>query len=189
MTRSADEFPVSNARMRTRIVATLLACGACGGAAEVPTDPIEGFPAAQQQTIMRATVDKDWPLTVGRGTLGCQSGAVVLRFNGVSYAVNDAARAQGFASIDGIRGDRPSPPPTHPLSRITQEKRMEVFADLARCAASTDCTNMVGARHRLTSSDLRLILDEGNERLWPPLERSKADLKPLVDRGLKLCNP
>ena len=164
-------------------------CWACGGQPKAVPDPIEAFPVDQQQTIVRAAVEKSWPLTVGRGTLGCHSGAVVFRFNGVSYAVNDAARAQGFASIDGIRGARPSPPPTHPLSRITQEKRMEVFADLARCAASNDCTNMVGARHRLTSSDLRLILDEGNERLWPPLERGKADLKPLVDRGLKLCKP
>ena len=65
----------------------------------------------QQQTIVRAAVEKSWPLTVGRGTLGCQSGAVVFRFNGVSYAVNDAARAQGFVSIDGIRGVRPSLPP------------------------------------------------------------------------------
>ena len=143
----------------------------------------------QQQTIVRAAVEKSWPLTVGRGTLGCQSGAVVFRFNGVSYAVNDAARAQGFVSIDGIRGVRPSLPPTHPLSRMTQQERMGVFAELANCAPVSDCTLIVSARHRITQAELRLIRDEGNERSWPPLERGKADLKPLVDRGLKLCKP
>jgi len=117
------------------LIAVAMSCPGCSAQPKAVPDPIEGFPVDQQQTIVRAAVEKSWPLTVGRGTLGCQSGAVVFRFNGVS------------------------------------------------------CTLIVSARHRITQAELRLIRDEGNERSWPPLERGKADLKPLVDRGLKLCKP
>ena len=64
---------------------------------------------------------------------------------------------------------------------------MAVFADYVACPATTDCALFVGARHRLTATELRQILEEGNERVWPPLERKKASLQPLIDRGLKLC--
>jgi hypothetical protein len=180
--------------MARPILAVALLCCACGGQRDL-SDPIDGFPASQQETIARRTIDKDWPLTVGRGTLGCLSDAVVFRANGVNYAVNDAARAMGFASIDPIRGSRPSPPPSNPLGRIVQDERMKVFAELSACGSLTplesqnDCTRRLGARYRLNDAELRQIAAEGTERFWPPLQRPKADLQLLTDRGAKLCKP
>ena len=169
-------------------------CSACSGQSNQVSDPIQGFPAAQQQTITRGGVDKNWPLTVGRGTLGCLSGAVVFRFNGASYAVNDAARAQGFASIEPLLEVQPSRGPSNPLGRLTQDVRMQIFAESAACEArggseQHECIRGIRARHRLSEADLKQIMDEGRERSWAPLRREKADLKPLVDRGLKLCRP
>lgn len=169
-------------------------CWACSGQPNPVPDPIQGFPAAQQQTIIRGGVEKDWPLTVGRGTLGCRSGAVVFRFNSASYAVNDAARAQGFASIEPLLGVQPSRGPSNPLGRLKQDERMQIFVESSACQApagseQSECILGVRARHRISEADLKQITAEGNERSWPPLRRGKADLQPLVDRGLKLCRP
>ena len=173
--------------MRGWLIASAVVCGACAGQSNNVEDPVEGIASAQQETVMRRTIDKEWPLTVGKGTLACRSGAVLFRANGVTYALNDAAKAQGFASIDSIRGNQPSPPPSNPLKGRTQNERMQIFAEYAKCGGVTDCPLLVGARFRLTPAELRLIFDEGTERSWPPLERKRADLQPLIDRGLKLC--
>lgn len=164
-------------------------CWACSSQPPAGSDPIQGFPPAQQVTITRAAVEKDWPLTVGKGTLGCQAGAVVFRANGVSYAVNDAAGAQGFASIEP-----PSPAPSNPLGRLKPEERMRIFAESAACEdpnrpEPTTCIAGLRSRHRLSESDLDQIAAEGKERSWPPLRREKADLQAFEQRGLKLCRP
>ena len=41
----------------------------------------------------------------------------------------------------------------------------------------------------VSDADLKQIAVEGAERSWPPLHRGKADLRPLAERGLKLCRP
>lgn len=181
-------------RMRRGLVLAAVLFGACGPSSDehVVEDPIEGIPLAQQETIVRRTIAKDWPLTVGKGTLGCRAGAVVFRAGGTTYGVNDAARAQGFASIDPIRAPEPSPPPSNPLKGRTQDERSQIFLELSKCSARTpqtagDCTRALGARYRLTDWDLRQISTEGEERSWAPRQRRPANLQPLVDRGLMFC--
>jgi hypothetical protein len=173
------------------VLAVSVACAGCGESvnrqADEIQDPIPDVPLSQQLTIMRRAVDQEWPLTVGKGTLGCDSGAVVFRAGGTTYAVNDTARARGFAPIGPIHAPAPSPPPTNPLKSRTQGERMQIFAELHKCGAVTDCALFVGAKFRLTPAELRLVGSEGNERSWPPLEQQKANLQPLIDRGMKLC--
>jgi len=165
----------------------LTSLAACGGAPPI-TDPIPGIPPAQQRVIARYELDWQWPLTVGVGTLGCDSGAVVFRTGGSSYAVNDAARARGFASIEPIHLTQAQGLPSNPLKGVNQDRRMQIFRESTACSdADARCRQQVRARYGLSEADLKQVDFEGVERLWPPLASKRKDLGRLVDAGLKLC--
>jgi hypothetical protein len=162
--------------------------GACSDRPRAIVDPIADVPPAQQRAITRNDLKWQWPLTVGTGTLGCEAGAVVFRAAGATYAVNDAARARGFRSIEPIHLVQGQGLPTNPLKGLSQDRRMQVFQESAACG-KTDrgCKAQVRARHRLSDADLAQIDAVGVERLWPPLPPQRKDLGPLTDAGLKLC--
>jgi hypothetical protein len=175
------------------LVLTLSA--SCAREAQTP-DPIHGIPATHQRVIRRHELEWRWPFTVGTGTLGCVSGAVVFRTAGVSYAVNEAAEGLGFASIEPLRIALPSGPPRNPLEGVRQDVRMRIFAELRACdrtSGPTDaaraCRGRIREREGLTEADSGQIEDEGEERGWPPLVRGKVSLDPLVQMGLTLCAP
>jgi hypothetical protein len=166
------------------------ACG--GGRAEPVTDPIPDVPLAQQRIVDRSELRYQWPFTVGSGTLGCSSGAVVFRNAGTSYAVNDAARARGFTSIESIRVTQTAGPPSNPLARLKQSERERVFRQAADCektsaAETAACKRQLRDRERLSEGDLSQIEAEGQERLWPPLPPKKIGLDAVVEAGTKLC--
>jgi hypothetical protein len=168
----------------------VVACAACDSRF---AEPIPEIPANQQRTVNRSSLSWQWPFTVGAGTLGCTSGAVVFRAGGVDYALNDVARSRGFASIDPVRRLASAGPPSDPLKRLPQNRRQEIFREAARCEDSIDgdavaaCKQRLRATNQLSDSELKQIEVEGDERLWPPRARQPVSLDPLVDAGLKLC--
>lgn len=176
------------------LLALLCACGG-GSSARQITDPIPDVPSTQQRAVSRHDFGWYWPLAAGAGTLGCSSGAVVFRAAGVTYALNDAAKARRYADVTSIH-NAASSAPTNPLKRLRQDDRMRIFADAAACPEPRSmqaergdaCAQRLLTTYRISDPELRQIQAEGQERRWPPLTPSRVDLKPLVDAGLELCS-
>lgn len=174
----------------------LIAAVALSGceSAQAPIDPIAGVPVSQQRRVTKAELDWQWPLNVNVGTLGCDAGAVIFSNGPTAYALNDAARARGFKSIERLRLTV-RPRPSNPLGRIPQETRMEIFARATSCdedrgtrTQSPDiCRQTLRDVHGLSTSELQQIEAEGTERRWPPLAPEYRTLTPLSEAGLKLC--
>ncbi|HEX5474988.1 MAG TPA: DUF2511 domain-containing protein [Vicinamibacterales bacterium] len=154
------------------------------------TDPIAGIPPARQRAVNRTDFGWQWPFSVGLGTLGCSSGAVVFRAAGVTYALNDAARSRGYAPATPIRVAVPSAAPSHPLARLKQNERMQIFASITTCDHGVGpivCRQRVRDSHGLSDADVRQVEAEGLERTWPPLVRPLRPLQPVVEAGVLLC--
>jgi hypothetical protein len=159
------------------------------------TDPIPEIPESQQRVVTRSELGWQWPFTGGIGTLGCASGAVVFRFGGASYAVNETAKSRGFASIEPIWRTS-SEPPRDPLKRLPQNQRMQIFREASACNVGSRqmvdtnrCKQRLQEMRSLSESELKQIEAEGLERTWPPLPPKRMSLVPLVDVGLQLCPP
>jgi hypothetical protein len=164
----------------------LLACG--GGSVRV-ADPISDIPAAQQRVISRGELADAWPFVQGTGTLGCVSNAVAFRAQGVTYALNDGARARGYVRVDPIIVSR-SVAPTNPLRRLRQDQRMQIFAGSEACksrADGTGCRAELTRVQHLSDDELAQIEAEGRERSWPPLMAPKMSLDAVLRAGLALC--
>ena len=168
----------------------LVLSAACGESrSQRIADPIPDVFANQQRTIARAEIGWKWPLSVGVGTVGCISDAVVFRAGGVTYALNEAATSRGFAPLDPIWATQSSGP-RDPLKRLTQDQRMRLFAETSGCekANSTErCKQRILETHGLSEQELKQIEAEGRERTWPPLSPMRRSVAPLVDAGLTLC--
>ena len=167
---------------------TCLVLTACGQTPRV-TDPIPDIPVTQQRAISRRELTESWPFVPGEGTLGCLSDAVAFRAQGVTYALNDAARTRGYAPVDAIVVAQ-SGPPSNPLGRIRQEERMQVFAASEACnlrAQPFVCRQELARAHALSSDELSQIDVEGRERSWPPLSPPRRSLSPVLNQGLALC--
>ncbi len=161
---------------------------ACAGspARDHVADPIAGIAENQQRAVGRNDFPRRWPFTVGTGTLGCVDGALVFRASGVTYALNDAAASRGFASAEPIRLTQHLPP-SNPLTRLTQERRTQIFSQSSACAGSGRCRQRVRDAHALSDAELAQVEAEGQERRWPPLTPNRITLAPVIDAGMKLC--
>ena len=160
----------------------------CGGSASPVADPIPDVPPAQQRIISRNDFRDEWPFEPGTGTLGCAAGAVVFRVQGVTYALNEPARARGYASVDALVGSQ-SRQPSRPLKRITQDERMRIFRTASACApADAGCRQRVAVSSGLSPEELTQIEAEGRERSWPPLSPPLRSTSPVVNAGLALCS-
>ena len=167
-------------------LAVAVAVAGCVAGADV----IGGVPSHQHRAISRTDFPTEWPFSMNSGLLGCDSGAVVFRAVGVTYALNDAARRRGFEEIARIRLLQPSPPPTNPLKGVNQDIRMAIYKEAAACgngAVASQCRQRVRERRALTDAQLSEIEAEGVERIWPPNQRGLVSLEPIVEAGLKLC--
>jgi hypothetical protein len=196
--RSPGDKPDVNVELRRLpvplfCVLCLFACGNEGPPA--PVELIPDIPPTQQRVINRSDLLEEWPFSVRTGSLGCVSGAVVFRTGNLTYAMNDRARARGWATPEPIRVRATSPLPTNPLPGVPQDTRMAIFAQAARCesmtgaprAETTNCKKRVRESHGLSEADLKQIEAEGAERFWSPVVRPLMTLEPLIDMGLKLC--
>ena len=157
---------------------------------------IPDIPASQQRAVARTDFDWKWPFSIGHGTLGCTDAAVVFRYDGKTYALNDAARARGFAIVDPIWRVQSPGWPSDPLQKLAQDDRQKVFAQLMACEGdgaidtrpqAALCRQNLARGRGLTEPELKQISAEGHERLWPPLQRERASLAPLVEAGQQLC--
>jgi hypothetical protein len=155
-------------------------------------DRIPEMPIGQQRTVTRNDLGGQWPFTVGIGTLGCNAKAVMFRTDGRTYAINDAARNAGFASVEPIRAVQSQGWLSNPLRSLPQDTRMSIFEESARCdrlhEVSNSCKERLREVHRISQADLIQIEAEGRERLWPPLEPERVSLEPLMEAGMKLCS-
>lgn len=166
-----------------------LSVSACGGAVTPVADPIPDIPASQQRRISRHDFADGWPFEPGEGTLGCSAGAVVVRVQGVTYALNDAARARGYASVDSIVVSQ-SKGPSRPLRRVTQDERMRIFRASEACTPSPEpasCKQRLAQSRGLSADELAQIEEEGRERSWPPLSPPLKSTAPVVKAGAALC--
>ncbi|MCA1563912.1 MAG: DUF2511 domain-containing protein [Acidobacteria bacterium] len=182
------------AAQRAGVLVCLGWAAACADGSPGVSNPIPDLPLNQQRTVTRTDFNWEWPFTIGVGTLGCASGAVVFRSGNVTYALNDAA-AKGFASPRPIQLTVDAGP-RNPLARIKQDTRMQIFAQTVACRASASaepspasapCTQRIRDTHGLTEDELKQIEAEGRERRWRPLPAEYTSVAPLVDEGLKLC--
>ena len=178
---------VQERRWRWGVTCGVLIAAACAGrgSEQSVADPIAAIPRDQQRAVSRDDFPRVWPFTVGVGTLGCTSGAVVFRSAGVSYALNEAAGERGFSVADPIRLTWRAAP-SNPLGRLKQDRRVEIFAALAACGDDR-CTQQLRQTHRLSEAELKQIEAEGVERRWPPLAPERISVAPVLDAGLKLC--
>ena len=184
------------ARIRRRVgIATglgTLVLAACGKSAPTIVDPLEGIPPAQQRTIDRNELGYKWPFDAGTGTIACDGGALFFRTGGTTYALSRGAGTRGYADIDAIRRTQGSGPPSDPVSRLTQEERMKIFAQSSACgtesaARASDCKARLRTHSHLSESELTRIEAEGAERSWPPLKPPLMSLEALTDAARQLC--
>jgi hypothetical protein len=183
-------------RPRTRSVAVALAMvmvAGCRDTRPAVEDPLPGVPLTQQKTITLSDLGHEWPFTVGTGTIVCDAGALSLRAGGTTYALSQGAGTRGYANINAVRRRQGSGPPSDPVTGITQDLRMRIFAQTSECGAAADavsraCKARIRERHRLSETDLTRIEAEGAERYWPPLELPFMSLDPVIDRARQLCS-
>lgn len=181
-------------RRRTWIAAGfgVLVLGGCGKSSPTIADPVAGIPLTQQRTIDRNELGYKWPFEMGTGTLACDAGALFFRTGGTTYALSRGAGTRGYADIDTIRRSQGSGPPSDPVSRLTQEARMKIFAQSSACSSEAqgsvgDCKARLRARSNVTESELTRVEAEGAERYWPPLKPPLMSLDALSDAARQLC--
>jgi len=196
MSGTTSMYPTSRELLPLPLL-LILQIGACADSRphEVE-DRILEIPMSQQRMVTRNDLGGQWPFTIGIGTLGCNAAAVMFRADGRTYAINDAARNAGFASVEPIRIVQSRGWPSNPLKSLPQDARMNIFEESIRCErmsaalsySSDPCKRRLRETHILTDAQLSQIEAEGRERLWPPLESEHVSLGPLVEVGLKLCS-
>ena len=174
----------------------VVALAACGRQAPAVADPVEGIPLAQQRTITRNEVGYKWPFNMGAGTIACDGGALFFRADGTTYALSRGAGTRGYANVDAIRRVQGSGPPSDPVSRLTQEARVKLFADVSACATAAgaagsqraaECRSRIRERGGVSEPELTKIEAEGVERNWPPLPPILMSLDPITEAGRLLC--
>jgi hypothetical protein len=172
------------------------ALAGCGREAPAVADPVEGVPLTQQRNIDRHEIGFRWPFTPGVGTIACDGGALFFRTAGTTYALSKGAGTRGYADVDAIRRVQGSGPPSDPVSRLTQELRMQLFARLSACAAPPgtpeargvdECKARIRERGGLSESEQTRIEAEGVERNWPPLQPVLMKLDAVTDAARQLC--
>jgi hypothetical protein len=169
-----------------------LIIAACGKSSPTIANPVEGVPLAQQRTIDRNELGYKWPFDAGTGTIACDAGALFFRTGGTTYALSRGAGTRGYAGIDAIRRTQGSGPPSDPVSRLTQEERMKIFAQAAACSTESaaridDCKARLRTRSTISEKELTRVEAEGAERYWPPLKPPLMSLDALTDAARQLC--
>jgi hypothetical protein len=181
--------PVRRELLIAGVAAVLLGCGRQSATV---ADPVEGVPLTQQRTITRNELGYKWPFDVGTGTIACDGGALFFRANGTTYALSRGAGTRGYADIDAIRRAQGSGPPSDPVSGLTQEERMKIFAQSSACQGDnpgsvSECKARIRARSSVSESDLTRIEAEGAERYWPPLTPPLMSLDGVNEAARQLC--
>lgn len=170
----------------------MIAVSSCTKSTPTIADPVEGVPLTQQRTITRNELGYKWPFELGTGTIACDGGALFFRAGGTTYALSRGTGTRGYANVDKIRRPQGSGPPSDPVSRLTQEERMKIFAQSSGCGSDsptsvTECKARIRARSNISDSELTRIEAEGAERYWPPLTPPLMSLDAVNDAARQLC--
>jgi hypothetical protein len=172
----------------TFIAACLLVVGAAFAGGWRPDSP---------GVIRAEEFGADWPFTVDSGRLRCEVDGprqyVTFEATGLTYAVNGAARGTGrYLETGAIRRRVPAPADLATAARIPEPDRMAIFAEVVACDGTNDfatgaCRAKVGAARKVTVAEIDLVVNEGAEKFWPPLEPFFVNVGPIIDAGLRLC--
>jgi hypothetical protein len=177
-------------------LSAVITAAGCRAKAPAIAEPVEGVPLAQQRTIDRNELDFKWPFEAGSGTIACDGGALFFRTGGTTYALSRSAGTRGYGNIDAIRRTQSSGPPSDPVSRLTQEARLKVFAQAADCGSPSStvgtasveaCRARIQERNGLTAEELTKIEAEGVERNWPPRRPQLMSVDPVIEAARGLC--
>ena len=166
------------------VALAMMALAGCRDTRPAVEDPLEGVPLTQQRTITQSDLGYKWPFTVGAGTIACDGGALFFRAGGTTYALSQGAGTRGYANVNAIRRVQGSGPPSDPVSRITQDLRMKLFARRPACGAAADAVSRANARRASASAiacrrpSSLSIEAEGVERNWPPLDSRPDESRP-----------
>jgi hypothetical protein len=173
-----------------------MSMGRCGRSVDTIANPIAGVPLTQQRTINRAELGFKWPFDVGTGTIACAGGEVFFRSGGSTYALTKGVGTDGYPNVDALRRVQGSGPPSDPVSRLTQDMRMKLFAQVSGCAAAggsadspraRECRTRTRERSGVSESELAKIEAEGEERNWPPRPPVLMSVEPVIDAARQLC--
>jgi hypothetical protein len=148
--------------------------------------------------ITQEDLGSSWPFTVESGTLYCerQGNHVVFEAGGVHYAINASARGvastNGYVAVDAIQRQLPHDTVRTRVDRVPEPRRRDVFAEAVRCDGSSTfgavaCRSNILKTVDITDQELTLIVEEGIALAWPPITTKRADLQPIITRGLALC--
>jgi hypothetical protein len=148
--------------------------------------------------ITQEDLGSSWPFTVNSGTLYCerQGDHIVFESSGVHYAINGsargAARTNGYVAVDPILRQLPHDTVRTRVDRVPEPRRRDVFAEAVRCDGSSTfgavaCRSNILKNVDITDQELTLIIEEGIALAWPPIAPKRADLQPIMTRGLALC--
>jgi hypothetical protein len=153
----------------------------------------------RQGHVSRADFGDAWPLTVDEGELSCDQtgssrGAVVFEAGGTRYGLNGTATRRGYPAIDPIWKYNGPLRELPVVERLSELERQRIFAALVACedlGSGGDhhnaCRVESGRRNHLTTEELTQISIEGVALGWPPLKRTRANIRPLLNRGLAMC--
>jgi len=152
-----------------------------------------------REFITRDQLGRTWPFTVASGTLYCerQGNHVVFESGGNHYAINGSAKGaatkNGYLAVDAILQPLPPQPVRVRIDRLPEPRRKDVFAEAARCdGVSTfgahDCRAAILRNVGISESELGHIVEEGIAMAWPPIPPRRADITPILTRGVALCN-
>ena len=134
------------------VALAMMAAAGCRDTRPAVEDPLPGVPLTQQKTITLNDLGHEWPFTVGAGTIVCDAGALSFRAGGTTYALSQGAGTRGYANINAVRRRQGSGPPSDPVSGVTQDLRMKIFAQASECGAAADRRVARGARRASASA-------------------------------------
>ena len=190
----------------------VLATSACSS-----SESSKSIESSEPGVVVRAGEYGDkWPLTVNEGRIACVTGNHVIFTapDETVYALNGSARGAGrWRDVEAIWRSNDSLFDATPLERIPESERRDIFAELVGCddknrersmtpgqnvaafqheVRASDrnraaCKARVDKQRKVTTSERDAISSEGIAKGWPPLDPTRIDISPLIQRGLQLC--
>jgi Protein of unknown function (DUF2511) len=139
--------------------------------------------------------------------------AVYFRVGLTRYAVNGAAKGHADPDVEAIWKTRQPASPKEIVTRLSEARRRAIFSEEYACPRKAEqaasritnvsdqieaertftakCKQTISVRENLTAKELDRIDNEGSVFGWPPLNGlpRAVSIGPIIDDGLKLCEP
>ncbi|GMV20200.1 MAG: hypothetical protein AMXMBFR57_01490 [Acidimicrobiia bacterium] len=157
-----------------------------------------------------------WPLTIDSAILSCQVNggrplATIKTLEGAEHALNGAAKSTNrFRPVEPIWKFAQTKTPDAVADNVPEATRKTLFAAMVGCEDDADrraeaetsdirkqvdrsraladqCKAQLRRANKLSEADQELISAEGVLQAWPPLQRTRVNIGPLLDAALALC--